>query len=70
MSVALSLNSLNSLISLNSLSHALSLLFPLYFCSFGRLLSLYIVPKVEKIGIYTTEPFGILFVTLQRLLHY
>ena len=70
MSVALSLNSLNSLISLNSLSHALSLLFPLRFCSFGRLLSLYIVPKVEKIGIYTTEPFGILFVTLQRLLHY
>lgn len=35
-----------------------------FFCSFYRLLFLIVVPKVEKIGIYTTEPFGILFVPL------
>lgn len=35
-----------------------------FFCSLYRLLSLIIVPKVEKIGIYTTELFGILFVPL------
>ena len=41
-----------------------NLLISPFFCSFYRLLFLIIVPKVEKIGIYTTEPFGILFVPL------